>query len=67
MAITLKVALNLYLPEPPRKIHFKKCIFTFFENVTNYALIVLVQLFKYSFERAKHLCYVDANLNPWPE
>ena len=40
MVSTLQVALNLYLPGPPRKIHLKKCIFTFSENVTNYALIV---------------------------
>ena len=43
MVSTLQVALNLYLPGPPRKIHLKKCIFTFSENVTNKALIVGVQ------------------------
>ena len=43
MVSTLQVALNLYLPGPPRKIHLKKCIFTFSENVTNYALIVGVE------------------------
>ena len=44
MVSTLQVALNLYLPGPPRKMHLKKCIFTFSENVTcNYALIVGVQ------------------------
>ena len=40
MVSTLQVDLNLYLPEPPRKILLKKCIFTFSDNVTNYALIV---------------------------
>ena len=43
MVSTLQVALNLYLPGPPRKIHLKKCIFTFSENVTNYALIIGVE------------------------
>ena len=43
MVSTLQVALNLYLPGPLRKIHLKKCIFTFSENFTNYALIVGVE------------------------
>ena len=43
MVSRLQVGLNFYLSEFPRKIHLEKCMFTFSENVTNYALFGGVQ------------------------